>query len=339
MLDMSLNAEVLRATTAEGVLTTNLATEVTARGVADSELSNRISPMEEILEFKKEFIYENNAQVFANGQPGLEDAQLRDGWYYQNTVAGQKINWYFFDGVNHANIALGDFSAYAVMTFDSVASSPILSVYTMPTGSGDVIPGFAHSRLAYGNLNATPVVGKKYLVYFGQNPTINPELPRIQLSLSVGSSNGDMNPLERVSTASFGSDSGAAVNNVKFMVESVGVYSPDFKGEAKLRIRKASFTNLATEVTRATAAEAALTADFANIYCKKVSVSGTPNGVLTSFSLASPLRLGSEMIYLNGLLMEEGEDYTTVLTSGKVTSVTFSSAPTSVMKVVAYGVY
>ena len=101
----------------------------------------------------------------------------------------------------------------------------------------------------------------------------------------------------------------------------------------------ARIADVDAEETRALAAEAALAADFANIYCKKVSVSGTPNGVLTSFSLASPLRLGSEMIYLNGLLMEEGEDYTTVLTSGKVTSVTFSSAPTSAMKVVAYGVY
>ena len=101
----------------------------------------------------------------------------------------------------------------------------------------------------------------------------------------------------------------------------------------------ARIADVDAEETRALAAEAALAADFANIYCKKVSVSGTPNGVLTSFSLASPVRLGSEMIYLNGLLMEEGEDYTTVLTSGKVTSVTFSSAPTSSMKVVAYGVY
>jgi hypothetical protein len=338
VLTSAVSAEIARAEAAESVLTTNLATEVTARGVADSELSNRISPMEEILEFKKEFIYENNAQVFANGQPGLEDAQLRDGWYYQNTVAGQKINWYFFDGVNHANIALGNFSAYAVMTFDSDASSPILSVYTMPTGSGDVIPGFAHSSLAYGNLNATPVVGKKYLVYFGQNPTINPELPRIQLSLSVGSSNGDMNPLERVSTAAFGSNSGAAVNNVKFMVESVGVYSPDFKGEAKLRIRKASFTNLATEVARAQAAELILTNDFANIYSKKVAITGTPNGVLTTFTLALPVRIGSEMIYISGLLMEEGADYTTIITSGKVTGVEFLDAPSTEMKVRAYGV-
>jgi len=98
-------------------------------------------------------------------------------------------------------------------------------------------------------------------------------------------------------------------------------------------------SDLSAEVARAEAAEAALAADIANIYSKKVAVSGTPNGTLTTFSLASPVRLGSEMIYVNGLLMEEGEDYTTVLTSGKVSSVEFLVAPTSAMKVRAYGVY
>ena len=44
------------------------------------------------------------------------------------------------------------------------------------------------------------------------------------------------------------------------------------------------------------------------------------------------------MIYVNGLLMEEGEDYTTIVTSGKVSGVEFFIAPVSEMKVRAYGV-
>jgi hypothetical protein len=95
---------------------------------------------------------------------------------------------------------------------------------------------------------------------------------------------------------------------------------------------------LSAESARATAAELVLTTDFANIYCKKVAVSGTPNGVLTTFTLALPVRVGSEMIYVNGLLMEEGEDYTTVVTSGKVSGVEFLYAPSTEMKVRAYGV-
>ena len=95
---------------------------------------------------------------------------------------------------------------------------------------------------------------------------------------------------------------------------------------------------ISAEVSRATAAESALATDFANIYCKKVGVTGTPNGVLTTFTLALPVRIGSEMISINGLLMEEGEDYTTIVTSGKVSGVEFLYAPSTEMKVRAYGV-
>ena len=95
---------------------------------------------------------------------------------------------------------------------------------------------------------------------------------------------------------------------------------------------------LSAETDRATAAELVLTTDFANIYSKKVIVIGTPNGVLTTFTLASAVRIGSEMIYVNGLLMEEGEDYTTIVTSGKVSGVEFLYTPSTEMKVRAYGV-
>ena len=95
---------------------------------------------------------------------------------------------------------------------------------------------------------------------------------------------------------------------------------------------------LSAETARAIAAELVLTTDFANIYSKKVTVSGTTNGVLTTFTLALPVRIGSEMIYVNGLLMEEGEDYTTIVTSGKVSGVEFLYAPSTEMKVRAYGV-
>ena len=95
---------------------------------------------------------------------------------------------------------------------------------------------------------------------------------------------------------------------------------------------------ISAEVSRATAAESALATDFANIYCKKVAVNGTPNGVLTTFTLSLPVRIGSEMISINGLLMEEGEDYTTILTDGKVSGVEFLYAPSIEMRVRAYGV-
>jgi hypothetical protein len=243
-----ISAEEVRALAAEQSLSSSISNEITARENADLALSGRISPMEDILDFEKLHVYENNAQVYADGKAPEADVALRDGWYFKNTVAGQKINWYFYDGLNQPSITLGNFSAYAVMTFDTV-KAPILAVYTMPTGTNDVIPGFAHSRIAYSSMSPSPVVGKKYLVYFGQNPAIHPELPRIQLAKSTSSSIGEQLPSESVLTASFGSNSADAVNTAQFMVESLGVNSPSFKFEVELRIRKASVKSLEDSIS------------------------------------------------------------------------------------------
>ena len=257
------DAEKARAITAE-------AAEALARETADSALDARILPIEKRYQVNRLSVYENNAQAYADGQPGIEDpsGQLRNGWYYTNAAAGQKINWYYFDGINNATVTLGNLSAYAVMTFDSLSSMPILGVYTKPTGSGDVIPSFAHSRVSYTVSSAGLVTGKKYLVYFGENPTVHPELPRVQLAKSTTSSAGSQSATEEVLTVSFGSNSGASVNSVKFMTESLGIWSSSYKHEVELKIRRASQLSLSNEITnriadvnaeetRAMAAEAA----------------------------------------------------------------------------------
>jgi hypothetical protein len=220
-------------------------------------LDDRIIPIEDRAEVLTVYAYENNTQVYADGQPGIKDpsALIRDGWYFKNSIAGQKINWYYFDGTSQGSITLGDFkSAYAVMTFDAVsgAASPIIAIYTFPTGAGDVIPGFAHSRIVYdGPMTPTPVVGKQYLVYVGENPSVNPELPRINLSLIPGLSIGDKLPTEQILTISFGSSSGVAVNQIQYMVETLGLFSDPVKHEMDLRIRVASEDALDLKVAKA----------------------------------------------------------------------------------------
>ena len=77
-----------------------------------------------------------------------------------------------------------------------------------------------------------------------------------------------------------------------------------------------------------------VTNDFENTYFKKVTASGLVNGTNKNFTLASAVRTGSEAIYYNGLLQEEGVDYTI---SG--TTVSFTYTPKMGGKVTAYGVY
>jgi len=187
-------------------------------------------------------LYNTYAPSYANGSQGVLDpvtpTNPRAGWYFKNTAGSpQKINWYFFDGTIVTGIQLQNFSAFAVMTFDSVAEIPIMNAYTFPTGSGDIIPGFAHSRVVYSAPAVpSPVVGTKYLVYFGEEPEIFPYLPRIELTYNAVQSGGDQGPTELVSTAAFASDSAASANNVQWMVENLGINTPSFKAFFKLLI-------------------------------------------------------------------------------------------------------
>jgi hypothetical protein len=221
----------------------------TATQLGLDALDLRIDPIEQRAGVLNFVAYENNATIFADGEPGIKDpsADIRDGWYYQN-AAGEKINWYFF-GSSIASIQLSDFSAYAVMTFDSVIT-PIFNIYTTPTGVNDIAPGFAHSRVVYSDFDGpAPAVGQKCVVYFGQNPAANPELPRFKLlkrPLGPTGSVGEQLPTEIVSAVAFASNSAIPAAGIKYMVEKLGVESPSFRGEVELRIRVASQLDLDT---------------------------------------------------------------------------------------------
>lgn len=188
--------------------------------------------------YVREPVFQNNASVFADGRQGVADPSSRSGWYFANSTAGHKINWYFYDGIKFANLRLSEFSAFAVVTYDTTKTLlGFFAVYTVPTGSGDARPGFAHSAIVYSAQTPQPVIGTKYLVYFGQNPPIYPNLPRIQLAKNNAASFGDQGANERVLTVAYMTDSGAGVNTVRLVAERLGVYSDTYKQDTELKIR------------------------------------------------------------------------------------------------------
>jgi hypothetical protein len=261
----AIDAEASARSAADEILLAGLNAETSARIAADSGLDARLDDVETNLETSIETIFENNAAAYADGAAGIQDPNFREGWYFKNASAGQKINWYYFDG-QAENISLGDFSTYAVVTADSTGSLPFLAFYTTPTGSGDAAAWYK-SRLVY-TPTGTVVAGKKYLMYVGQDPQVHPELPRLTMVKS-GSSAGTQAAGERILTASLGSNSSAAVNSCEFVAESVGVFSPSIRRKLQLKIRKASQAALnvetsariaavSAEQSRALAAESAL---------------------------------------------------------------------------------
>lgn len=179
-------------------------------------------------------LFEDMQSIYKDEHPGSADPLERSGWYFKNTVAGRKINWYFYDG--NEGITLGDFAAYAVVTMDSVSSAPFITVYTKPQASGNA-GSWYRSRMVFVVPTGSAVAGTKYLLTFGTVPSeIHPELPRIEL-ISSGSSNGPRLPEEEILTSGLGSNSSASVNSCEFVCESLGMVSSVKTIEYLLKLR------------------------------------------------------------------------------------------------------
>jgi len=207
----------------------------------------RLDSIDVILETESTTIFSDNSLVYADARPGIQDPDYREGWYFKNAgpvgSSQNKINWYF-DG-SPTPITLSDFSAYAIITFDSIVSVPHLAVYTVPQGAGDAAFWY-RSKVVY-LPDAGYVAGVKYLMYFGEDPQIRPDLPR--LTMSVSQAAGPQAGSEIVQFASIGSDSATAIGNCEFVAEAIGSFSTSFKRTTYLRIKKAALTDLDTRQT------------------------------------------------------------------------------------------
>ena len=202
---------------------------------------NNNIPSVAALDFYPLQAYNTYATIYADNSAGVLDpvtpTNPRPGWYFKNSAGSpQKINWYFFDGAV-VSCQLQNFAAFAVVTLDSIASLPYFIFYTFPTGSGDIIPSFAHSQVVYSAPYVpSAVVGTKYLIYFGAEPDVFPYLPRIELTYNAAASGGDQGATELVSTCAFSTESGASANNVQVMVENLGLNLSNFKAYFDLLI-------------------------------------------------------------------------------------------------------
>jgi hypothetical protein len=55
--------------------------------------------------------------------------------------------------------------------------------------------------------------------------------------------------------------------------------------------------------------------------------------------LSNIIKVGSEQVYINGLMAKEVQDYDVVTSGGLVTAIEFVSAPAATDNLVFYGVY
>ncbi len=113
---------------------------------------------------------------------------------------------------------------------------------------------------------------------------------------------------------------------------------------------------LAAEISRAESAEAGLgqriddalsnvdfseidsIAEVLNTFYQKVTYSEAIDGTNTTFTPNYLLKSGSESVFLNGILQQDVDDYTTTSSNDMVSSIEFVTAPEVGSKVAIYGV-
>lgn len=206
-------------------------------------------------------LFEDMASVYADARPGTADA-TRLGWYFTNTVKGNKVNWYFFSK-DEASVNLSDIGVYAVVTLDSTASTPFLAIYTIKEGAGDASSWY-RSRVVSA-MPAGSVIGTKYLLCYGSVPEhVYPNLPRVNL-VNTFSTVGPRGATEKLLTIAVGSDSGASAGNVKFVCEASGIVSPDYSKNTIYRIRS-TYSPQVEIASGAVADSGVVPKEVANIY-------------------------------------------------------------------------
>ena len=96
-----------------------------------------------------------SAAVYADSSPApIADLNDRQGWLHSKVGSGvDKFNYYMYSGANDTAKVKDLRSIFMVGSVDNFTGLqnqlPFIVIYTKPTGVGDIIPGFAHSRRAY----------------------------------------------------------------------------------------------------------------------------------------------------------------------------------------------
>jgi hypothetical protein len=158
-------------------------------------------------------VYESNAQVYADGAAPVQDPSGREGWYFKNTTAGRKINWYFFS-YTQQTVQLGQVNSFWTVVTTYTNKLPFLSLYTLP--QADALNGASWYRSRVSYVGTSPGPGT-YLLHVGADPGVYPGLQRIQLTREPVTARGPEGAAEVVMTALVSTDSAASVNTVELV--------------------------------------------------------------------------------------------------------------------------
>ena len=245
-LQSNIDAEAAARSASNGTLQSNIDAETARAQAAESVLDGRVDDIEADLSTVRTVVYENDSARIGSFVAPVQDPEYRDGWYFKNATTGanDRVAWNFYDA-GAENIAFSAFTGYAVVTLDSATEIPYLNVFTKPTGSNDADAAY-HSRLRYIVPAGSVVAGGKYLVYYGTEPTVHTDLPKIQLTYDAANSAANFHStsdfVKSIEVTTQASPTAPGTN--EFLLEAVGVKFDNTRVEYRTRVRKATVADL-----------------------------------------------------------------------------------------------
>ena len=175
--------------------------------------------------------------IYADGKQGKLDPNGLGGWNFQNEVAGEKINWYYVKNENTDNSMTLETltSMYAVVKIYNEEEF-FFNVYTKRQNDGND-EAFYRSKVTYELSTAFDgLAGETVLVYWGEEPTSFKNMKRVQLPKNPSASVGLQANDEDILFAAVSTNSGAAVGNYNFTIESLGIINDKRENSALTKI-------------------------------------------------------------------------------------------------------
>lgn len=137
----------------------------------------------------------------------------KEGWFYTNDNQGNKFNYYYFSNTGF-NLVVSDIKAQFCV-FENLAITTNNVNVLLAIHGGNFFTG--PKRVFTSNQRIEP--GVKFLVYWGEDPQVFKELPRIEYTLA---SERNWNDAEQLLTLSVGSDSGYTAGTIANLMSHVG---------------------------------------------------------------------------------------------------------------------
>ena len=183
-----------------------------------------------------------SAAIYADGRPPtaptasiINTYAFTPSWYFKNTVAGYKINWYLAPNINMTVVdVLGLYMYYFNGITTSNDNTAFIVIYTQPQ-VGDLT--FYHSRRVYiFDQTVTPVANTRYCMFTNLSGTCPTPAYYAQIlnnmQLSPAQNVGLFEPSELILAFAIGSNSSSVVNSVEFCVSKFGIMTLNGTAEA-----------------------------------------------------------------------------------------------------------